>query len=406
MKSVGLWPAIASTAAALAIIGGSAPTRVRADAGVATGADLLARDGFSLLKGVRVGLITNHTGVTRAGARDVDLFARAPGVALASIFTPEHGLEGTAEGRVGSGVEPLTGIPVHSLYGETLRPTDAMLDGLQALVFDIQDSGARFYTYASTMAYAMEAAARRGIDFYVLDRPNPISGAVVQGPIMDADLKSFTGYFPLPTRHGMTMGELAGMFNAENHIGARLHVVAMQGYDRRDWYDDTALPWVPPSPNLRTLAATTLYVGVGMVEGANVSVGRGTDTPFELVGAPWIDARRLSRHLSRRHIAGVRFAPVEFTPTEDQYATEVCHGVRIALVDRRALDAPALGVELIAALHHLYPRVFALDKTLSMVGSTRVLASIKAGEDPKAIAASWRPGLDAFRRLRARYLLY
>ena len=376
----------------------------RAD--VATGADVLVADDFAELKGARVGLITNQTGVTRLGVRDLDELARAPALTLAAIFSPEHGLDGRADARVASGTEPSTGVLVHSLYGQVVRPSDAMLDGLQALVFDIQDSGARFYTYVSTMAYAMEAAARRGLDFYVLDRPNPLAAAVVQGPVMDADLKSFTGYFPLPTRHGMTVGELAEMFNQENHIGARLHVVKMRGYRRDEWFDETGLRWIAPSPNLRTLAEATLYPGVGMLEGANVSVGRGTDTPFEMIGAPWIDADRLATYLAARDVSGVRFAPVTFTPSADRYATQVCRGVRIALEDRQRLDVPAMGIELIAALHRLYPQHFDVDSTLGMVGSRRVIEQIKSGDDPRAIRAAWQSSLDAFRQLRAKYLLY
>ena len=375
-------------------------------AGVATGADVLVADDFAELKGARVGLITNQTGVTRLGARDIDVLARASGFTLGAIFSPEHGLDGRAEGRVASGTEPTTAVPVYSLYGQVRRPSDAMLDGLNALVFDIQDSGARFYTYISTMAYAMEAAARHGIDFYILDRPNPISAAVVQGPVLDADLESFTGYFPVPTRHGMTVGELAGMFNHENHVGARLHVVKMRGYRRDEWYDETGLRWVAPSPNLRTLAEATLYPGVGMLEGANVSVGRGTDAPFERVGAPWIDADRLATYLAGRAVAGVRFAPVHFTPSADHYAKQLCHGVAITLEDRRVLDAPEMGIELIAALYHLYPQHFKVDSTLGMVGSKRVLEHIKSGVDPIAIVAAWQPSLETFRQLRSKYLLY
>ena len=377
-----------------------------AHATVLSGADVLAGDGFAQLRGTRVGLITNQTGVTHAGTRDIEALSHARGLTLRAIFSPEHGLHGDVDESVAPGVEPVTGLRFFSLYGETRRPSAAMLDGVDAVVFDVQDSGARFYTYVTTMAYAMEEAARRGIDFYVLDRPNPISCAVVQGPIMDADLKSFTGYFPLPTRHGMTVGELAGMFNRENHIGARLHVIKMRGYARSEWFDQTGLRWTPPSPNLRTLTEATLYPGVAMIEGANVSVGRGTDTPFELVGAPWIDSAALLSYLDQRKIPGVRFRSADFTPSADTYAGRSCHGVRISLDDRLALDSPALGIELIAALHRLYANDFKIDATLSMVGSRRTLEEIKSGVDPKQIVAGWQPELENFRILRARYLLY
>lgn len=379
---------------------------VRMQAAVATGLDILDAGGFSPLNGARVGLITNQTGVTRAGARNIDLLARASGARLCAIFSPEHGLYGDAEGRVSSGMEPATELPFYSLYGAVTRPSDDMLKGIDALVFDVQDAGARFYTYVTTMAYAMEAAAGRGIDFYVLDRPDPVTANAVQGPVMDADLKSFTGYFPLPTRHGMTMGELAAMFNGENRIGARLHVIRMSGYRRSEWYDQTGLPWIAPSPNIRTLAEVALYPGVAMIEGANVSVGRGTAAPFELIGAPWIDKDRLSAYLESRTIAGVRFEPADFTPADDRYANRQCHGVRIKLQDRDALDSPALGVELVAALYHLYPNDFRVDSTLGMLGSRTVLKQIKAGDDPKFIAVGWQPSLRTFMALRSKYLLY
>jgi uncharacterized protein YbbC (DUF1343 family) len=375
-------------------------------AGVQTGADILAAEGFAPLKGLRVGLITNHTGLDRTGNRTIDLLHDAPGVKLAAIFSPEHGLYGIADEKVASGMEPGLDLPVYSLYGEVRRPTGKMLAGLDALVFDVQDAGARFYTYVSTMAYAMEAAARRSIPFYVLDRPNPITASAVQGPVMDPDLESFTGYFPLPTRHGMTVGELARLFNAENGIGADLHVVAMRGYRRGEWYDQTGLPWVAPSPNLRTLAEAALYPGVAMVEGANVSVGRGTDSPFELLGAPWIDGERLAAYLNGRKITGVMFQPTEFTPAESRFKDQLCHGVRVVLTDRDALDAPALGVEIVGALHRLHPADFQLDKTLGLVGARWVLQAIREDEDPRSIARRWQASLAAFQRLRAKYLLY
>jgi uncharacterized protein YbbC (DUF1343 family)/CubicO group peptidase (beta-lactamase class C family) len=373
---------------------------------VASGADVLESERFAPLKGLRVGLITNRTGVDSSDRNLAQLMRAAPGMKLIALFAPEHGLSGLAEGKVEPITDHQTGIPTFSLYGESRRPTNDMLSGIDALVYDLQDSGARFYTYPTTMAYAMEAAARRGIDFYVLDRPNPISAAVVQGPVMDSDLKSFTGYFPMPTRYGMTAGELAEMFNDQNRIGARLHVIAMRGYHRGEWYDQTGLPWIAPSPNLRTLAETILYPGVAMIEGSNVSVGRGTDTPFQVLGAPWIAAGALSSYLNARAIVGVHFAPVEFTPSSSTYANRACHGVTIALDDRAALDSPALGIEIIAALHRLYPRRFALDKTLSMVGSRHVLEQIASGDDPRMIVRGWQPALRKFRLLRAQYLLY
>ncbi len=375
-------------------------------AGVATGADVLAAENWAELNGRRVGLITNQTGITQAGVRDIDAMRGAPTLKLAAIFSPEHGLYGDADGKVASGMEPISLVPLYSLYGDVKRPTAEMLAGIDALVFDVQDAGARFYTYIATMAYAMEAAAQKGIDFYVLDRPNPIGADIVQGPMLDPDLESFTGYFPMPVRHGMTMGELATMFNAENRIGARLHVIRMQGYERGDWYDDTRLRWVNPSPNLRSVGEAALYPGIAMLEGANVSVGRGTASPFELVGAPWADGARVAAYLKERNINGVSFEAADFTPSEDRFANENCHGMRIILTDRRVLDSPELGIEIASALHRLYPDRFELDRTLYLIGSRKVLQEIRDGEDPRRIAANWQDEVQDFIRLRSRYLLY
>ncbi len=373
---------------------------------VATGADVLESRGFAPLNGMRVGVITNRSGLDSRGNSIIRLLQNASGVKLAAVFTPEHGLLASADAPVASGFDSQDGLPLFSLYGNFRRPTGAMLDGIDALVFDVQDAGARFYTYPTTMAYAMEAAARKGIAFYVLDRPDPIDAAVVEGPVMERGLESFTGYFPMPTRHGMTIGELAEMFNVENQIGANLHVIRMRGYVRRDWYDETGLRWVGPSPNLPTLRAATLYPGVAMVEGANVSVGRGTPTPFELVGAPWIDGSKLASHLDTEKIPGVRFEAASFTPSASRYRGVRCHGVRVIVTDRDKLDSPVLGIGIACALYRLYPKRFHLDETLGMLGSRRVLDEIRRGELPGAISRGWQPGLEAFEKLRAKFLLY
>jgi len=373
---------------------------------VETGLDVLVAERFAPLSGLRVGLVTNQTGRDAAGRDAVDLVRAAPGVRLAALFTPEHGLHGDIEGRIPSGRDPETRLAVYSLYGAVTRPTPAMLDGLDALVFDVQDVGVRFYTYATTMAYAMEAAAAKGIPFYVLDRPDPISAAVVQGPVLDPDLRSFTGYFPLPVRHGMTVGELARLFNEENSIGADLRVVEMRGYRRTLWYDETGLPWVAPSPNLRSLREAVLYPGTALLEGANVSVGRGTAMPFEVLGAPWVDRDRLASYLNHRRIPGVRFEPLEFRPTAPPFADRTCRGVRVVLADRAALDAPRLGVEIASALHRLHGSDFQLDDTLGSIGARWVLAAIRDGEDPEDIARRWQGALQTFLARRAKYLLY
>ena len=373
---------------------------------VQTGIDVLAKEKFGPLAGLRVGLITNHSGIDSTGRRTVDLLHKSPGVKLVAIFSPEHGFFGEAEEKVNSTKEPLTGLPIYSLYGDATRPTQKMLVGLDALVFDIQDAGARFYTYITTMGYAMEACAKKGIPFYVLDRPNPITASLVQGPILDKNLKSFAGYFSLPVRHGMTVGELAKMFNVEMKIGVKLHVIKMCGYERTDWYDETGLLWVSPSPNLRTLTEAIFYPGVGMVEGANVSVGRGTATPFELLGAPWINGEELALHLNNREIQGVRFMPVEFTPNSSRFKNQLCRGVRIILLDRQVLDSPTLGIEIASALYRLYPRDFQLDKTLGLIGSREVLRAIKDGQDPISLVQNWQGALEHFCKLRSKYLLY
>lgn len=374
---------------------------------VQMGVDLLKAEKFTALSGLRVGLITNHSGIDFSGIRTVDLLFKAPGVKLIALFSPEHGFFGTADEVMSVSFisDPGTNLLVYNLYGKVNRPTDKMLEGIDALIFDIQDIGVRFSTYITTMGYAMEAAAMKGIDFYVLDRPNPITASAVQGPIMNVAKKDFTNYFPLPIRHGMTVGELAKMFNTENKLNAKLHVIEMCGYERTDWYDETGLRWVNPSPNLRTLNETILYPGVAMVEGSNVSVGRGTSTPFELLGAPWINAKDLASYLNSRKIQGVRFMPVDFTPTNSNFKNEVCHGVQIVLVDRRTLDPTAMGIEIASALYNLYPDEFQIDRTHDLIGGN-ALQAIKDGQDPQSIVKQWQGPLEQFLKLRSKYLLY
>jgi len=382
------------------------PTWTRETPKVRAGIDVLSEQGFGLLSGLSVGLITNQTGRDASGRRTIDLLQSAPGVRLAAIFSPEHGLAGDQEGAIGTAIDPHTGLPVYSLYGATRRPTSAMLSGVDALIIDLQDVGARFFTYATTMAYAMEAAAPRGLQVIVLDRPNPIGPAGARGPVLDPALRLFTAYLATPVQHGMTLGELAAMYNAESHLGAKLSVVQMQGYRRDLWFDATGLEWVNPSPNLRSVTEAILYPGVALIEGANVSVGRGTPAPFEAVAAPWIDGPTLAKELAGRQVPGVQFAPTSFTPKEDRFQDEPCQGVRITLVDRRAFDAPRLGLELAAALRRLYPQQFNGAAMLGNLGSRKTLAAIEAGEPSSAIIASWRPALQAFGTLRAKYLLY
>ncbi len=371
-----------------------------------TGIDVLVAQNFAPLAGKRVGLITNHTGVSQDGRSTSDLLMQAPAVKLVALFSPEHGIEGRAEGKIASRTDPKTGLPIHSLYGEMRRPTAAMLRGLDALVFDIQDAGVRFYTYITTMAYAMEAAARHGLEFYVLDRPNPLGGERIEGPLLDRDRLGFTGYFPLPVVHGMTVGELARMFNAENRIGARLHVVAMQGWRRSDTFELTGLRWVAPSPNLRSLDAALLYPGIEILQAGGVSVGRGTDTPFEVFGAPWIRAAELAAYLNRRYVPGVRFVPTEFTPTDGLHKGVLCQGIALVITDRTSLHSMLMGLEIAAALEKLYPAQFALDGILTLLGNAATLERLKRGDAPTRIVDDMADELAAFQERRSKYLLY
>ena len=382
------------------------PPHVGTEPVVMTGIDVLERDSFRQLVGKRVALLTNQTARDAAGRHTIDVLAQAPAVYLRALFSPEHGLGADREGRTSSTTELVTGLPVYSLYGKNLRPSPADLSQFDALVIDLQDVGVRFYTYATTMAYTMEAAAQANIPVFVLDRPDPITATIVEGPVLEAQRRSFTGYFPMPVQHGMTFGELAAMFNAEASIGAKLSVVAMQAYRRGMWFDQTGLSWIAPSPNLRSLEEAALYPGVGLIESANLSVGRGTAHPFELVGAPWVDGKALAVVLGERHIPGVHFESIDFTPSDDRYAGLLCHGVRISVTDRDALRAPELGIELAATLHRLYPGEFRLKDTLSLIGSRRTLDAIAQGLDPREIAAQWQDELERFKRLRAKYLLY
>lgn len=377
-----------------------------APARVQSGLDVLVRDGFAPLRGRRVGLLTNHTGRTTEGASAIDVLHRAPGVTLVALFSPEHGIRGVLDEDVPAGRDEATGLTIHSLYGATRRPTETMLQGIDTLVIDLQDAGARFYTYPATVAYMLEAAAARGIRVVLLDRPNPIGGWQIEGPMPDADALGFNAYLPMPTRHGLTLGELARLFNGERTIGADLTVVAAEGWRRDAWYDETGLPWINPSPNLRSVTQATTYPGLGGIEWANVSVGRGTDTPFEQMGAPWVDGVRLAEAINARRLPGVRVYPVRFTPAASKYAGELCQGVSIVVTDRQAFRPVRFGLELAAALWRLHGERFQPERTARLFGSATGLARVRAGEDPAAVAASWAAGEAAWRRLRAKYLLY
>ena len=387
--------------------GAAAPGAPASWSPVMTGVDVLRAKGFDALRGRRVGLVTNHTGRARDAATTIDLLHKAKDVTLVALFSPEHGIRGILDASVPSETDAASGLPIHSLYGETRRPTDAMLQGIDTIVIDLQDIGARFYTYMTTMAYVMEEAAKRKIGVVILDRPNPINGYQIEGPDLDKGTSNFTGYFaPMPIRHGMTLGELARMFNAENKIGADLHVVELKNWSRDAWFDASGLPWINPSPNMRNLIQATLYPGIGAIEGTNISVGRGTDTPFEQIGAPWIDGVRLADALNARGLAGIRFYPVRFTPSSSKYAKEECQGVFMVVTDRAALRPVRVGVEIAAMLHTLHGDKYELAAAERLFGSKEGLARIRAGEDPAAIAAAWSAAEARWRRLRAKYLLY
>jgi uncharacterized protein YbbC (DUF1343 family)/CubicO group peptidase (beta-lactamase class C family) len=372
---------------------------------VLSGLDVLRANGFAALQGKRVGLLTNHTGRARDGATTIDLLHGAKGVTLVRLFSPEHGIRGILDASVPSATDE-TGLTIQSLYGETRRPTAAMLSGIDTMVIDLQDIGARFYTYITTMAYVMEEAAKNKISVVVLDRPNPINGFQVEGPTLDKSALSFVGYFPMPIRHGMTLGELAQLFNVENKIGVDLTVVPMRNWKRDEWFDATGLPWINPSPNMRNLIQATLYPGIGAIEGTNVSVGRGTDTPFEQVGAPWVDGVALSDALNARAIPGIRFYPVRFTPTSNKYANEECSGVFMIVTDRSAIHPVRVGAEIAAMLNKLYGSKYELEAADKLFGSKDGLVQIRAGADPAEIINSWAAGEAKWRSLRAKYLIY
>ena len=374
---------------------------------VMTGIDVLRADGFKQLAGLRVGLVTNHTGRARDGSPTIDLLAGAPNMKLVALFSPEHGIRGILDATVASSRDEKTGLPIHSLYGTTRRPTTETLTGIDAIVIDLQDIGTRFYTYMTTLAYVMEEAASRKIKVFVLDRPNPIGGVMIEGPALDEASVGFTGYLPaMPTRHSLTLGELARLFNGEKKIGADLTVIQMRNWRRDAWFDETGAPWINPSPNMRNLHQATLYPGIGSFESTNLSVGRGTDAPFEQVGAPWIDEVRLSDALNARQIPGARFYPVRFTPTASKFANEECRGVFIVVTDRNALRPVRLGVELASARVKLFPGKLEVDLAARLFGSTAGLARLKAGDDAAAIASSWSGAEARWRLLRAKYLIY
>jgi len=377
-----------------------------ADAQVLTGIDVLERDGFKQLNGLRIGLVTNQTGRDRAGKTTIDVLFKAPNVKLVALFSPEHGIRGLADDKVSDTKDEQTGLPIYSLYGETRRPKPEHLKDLDALVYDIQDVGARFYTYISTLGNLIEEAGKAKLPVFILDRPNPIDGIDVEGPIADADKLSFIAYYTIPVRHAMTVGELARLYNGEKNLGADVRVVQMENWRRAMWFDSTGLDWINPSPNMRSLTEAALYPGIGLLETTNVSVGRGTDTPFEVVGAPWLDGQKLASYLNARRIPGVRFIPIRFKPNASVLKNEDCGGVNIVITDRSRFQSVATGIEIAVALHALYPTEWKVDSYGRLLVNADALERLKRGASAEELTRSWTSALDGFRRTRAKYLLY
>ncbi len=392
-----------------------------AGAGTSNGVDLLAAgrlpgDVAAALKGSRVGLITNHAGVTKTLGSTVDLLFQADGIDLRALFGPEHGVRGNARAgeKVGDGVDPVTGLPVYSLYGENRKPTREMLAGIDVLVMDLQDIGCRYFTYIYTMALSMEAAATAGIGFVVLDRPNPINGITREGGILGEGFKSFVGLYPIPVRHGLTAGELALLFKQLLGMDLELTVAPVEGWRRGMWFDETGSIWVPPTPNSTCIEMATLYPGTCLVEGTNMSEGRGTTMPFRVVGAPWIEPHRFADHLARQGIEGALFRPTYFQPSYSKHQSDVCGGVQIHVTDREALRPVRLGLHLVRAALELYPHDFAFLPPSGvsrcffdlLVGTDRVREELLAGPDVEAIASRWEEGLEGFSSQVEAILLY
>lgn len=386
-------------------------------AAVLPGIDVLSAQNYHILQSKRVGLITNHTGRSATGVSTIDLLFRAPGVRLVALFSPEHGIRGESDDKVSSGIDAMTGLPVHSLYGRSCRPTAEMLRGVDVLVFDIQDIGTRFYTYIGTLSLAMRAAKEANIPFVVLDRPNPINGIDVGGAIPTTALPerkngcgAITSIHPIPTRHGMTMGELARLFNEEYGIGCALTVIPMQGWQRSMYFDQTGLTWINPSPNMKSLAAAMLYPGPGILETANLSVGRGTSRPFEIYGAPWVNAAAVLRNLKSCTIPGVSFTSTEFVPTAagHPYRGKICYGVSVIITDRDQFDPVLTGLHLVQAFYETHPQRFkAYEGFATEVGDREAWGLLtRTGMSPDAVAGRWTEGVQRFRKLREQYLLY
>ena len=376
-------------------------------ASVRTGIDVLESHAFELLKGQRLGLITNHTGRNIEGLNTVEVLSKAPGITLSALFSPEHGFEGKLDiPKVDNSQDKDTGLIIYSLYGETRKPSPEMLSKIDTIVFDIQDIGARFYTYVSTMGEAMKAADEQRKRFVVLDRPNPIGGQIVQGPMLDAGQEAFVAFHSLPVRHGMTIGELAKMFRDELKLDLELTVVPCEGWTRSMQWDSTGLTWINPSPNMRSLTQAFLYPGIGLLEATNVSVGRGTDTPFQVVGAPWISGRELASELNEIELPGVTFVPIEFTPGSSKHANVACHGIEILITDRQRLESVPLGLAIAKSLRKLYPEAWETKNLNTLLRNATIRDAILDGTIDPRFDPRLDLGLFEFQNRRQKYLLY
>jgi uncharacterized protein YbbC (DUF1343 family)/CubicO group peptidase (beta-lactamase class C family) len=387
-----------------AVAGGSAVAKNQV---VLNGIDVLEKENFKSLEGLRIGLVTNQTGRNLDGKPTIDVLKEAKNVQLVALFSPEHGIRGLLDQeKISDSVDEKTGLPIYSLYGETRRPRLEQLQNLDAIIFDIQDIGARFYTYISTLKNVMEEAAKAKKTVIVLDRVNPINGADVEGSIADADRLSFIAAHPISVRHAMTVGELAQMFNSEDKIGADLRIVKMENWSRRMWFDETNQTWINPSPNMRSLTQATLYPGIGLLETTNLSVGRGTDTPFEIIGAPWLDGRKLAAYLNARNLSGVRFVPVKFKPNASVFKDENLGGINIVITDRRAFKPVRVGIEIAVALRKLFPADWKIENYNRLLVSAEIFELVKRGDAPEQIERAWQSKLDEFKKRRAAFLIY
>ena len=378
----------------------------RSAASTLTGIDVLVRERFKRLQGRRIGLVTNHSGLDQNGRTTIDLLHQAEGLTLVALFSPEHGIRGTVDEKIGDSKDEKTGLPIYSLYGARHKPTAETLKGIDTLVYDIQDAGCRYYTYISTLGYVLESAAEHKLKVFVLDRPNPIGGVAVAGPILDAGRESFVAYHRLPVQHGMTVGELARLFNTERKMGADLEVISMEGWRRDMLFDQTGVTWVNPSPNLRSLTETLLYPGIGLLETTNLSVRRGTDRPFEWIGAPWLDGRRLARALREENLPGLRFVPLRLTPNYSVHKGKACGGVQFIVDDWQRFEPVQSGLAIACTLRRLYPQEWDIDSYDKLLGHKSTLERVKRGDSWREIAQEWQPAVKEFMALRRKYLIY